>query len=71
MDYNVPARAYIKNSIQKGCNPLLPNYVGHIGRKPVYEAAGPLESMDDFLICTETGMREVTNEVWEKLKGYP
>jgi hypothetical protein len=33
----VPVRAYIKNSIQKELNPLLPNYVGHIGRKPVYE----------------------------------
>jgi hypothetical protein len=62
MDYKVPARAYIKNSIQKGCNTLLPNYVGYIGRKPVYEADGPLESMDDILIRTERGVRKVTAE---------
>jgi hypothetical protein len=50
MDYKVPSRAYIKKSIKEGRNPLLPNYVGHIGRKPVYEADGPLDSMDDILI---------------------
>jgi hypothetical protein len=53
----VPARAYIKKSIQKGRNLLLPNYVGHIGGKPVYEEDGPLESMDDISIRTERGVR--------------
>jgi hypothetical protein len=57
--------------IQKGRNPLLPNYVGHIGRKTMYEADGPLESMDDILICTEKGVMDFTTEEWEKLKGYP
>jgi hypothetical protein len=71
MDYKVLARAYIKKSIQKGCNPLLPNYVGHIGIKPVYEANGPVEYMDDILICTDKGVREVMTEEWGKLKGYP
>jgi hypothetical protein len=61
-DYKVPACAYIKKSIQKGRNPLLPNYVGHIWRTPVYEADGPLESMDDILIRTERDVREVTTE---------
>jgi hypothetical protein len=37
----------------------------------VYEAGGPLESMDDILIRTERGVREVTTEEWGKLKGYP
>jgi hypothetical protein len=60
MDYNVSGRAFIKKSIQKGRNPLFPNYVGHIGRKPVYEANGPLDSMDDILIDTERRAREVT-----------
>jgi hypothetical protein len=41
-------RAYIKKSIQKGCNPLLTNYVGNIGRKHVYEADGTIGSMDDI-----------------------
>jgi hypothetical protein len=71
MDYKVTARAYIKKNIKEGCNPLLPNYVGHIGRKPVYEADGRLESMDDILIRTERGVREVTTEEWVKLKAYP
>jgi hypothetical protein len=71
MDYKVPARAYIKKSIKEGRNPLLPNYVGHIGRKPVYEADGPLKSMDDIIIRTERGVSEVTTEEWGKLKGYP
>jgi hypothetical protein len=71
MDYKVPARAYIKKSIQKRRNPLLPNYVGRIGKKPVYKADGPLESMDDILIRTERGAREVTAEEWGKLKGHP
>jgi hypothetical protein len=71
MDYKVPARAYIKKRIQKGRNPLLPNYVGHIGRKPVYESDRPLDAMDDILICTEIGVREVTTKEWGKLKGYP
>jgi hypothetical protein len=71
MNYKVPARAYIKKSIQKGCNPLLPNYMGHIGRKPVYEAERPLESMDDIIIRTERGVRDVMTEEWGKLKGYP
>ena len=62
MDYKVPTRAFIKKSIQKGCNPLLPNYVGHIGRTPIYDANGPLESMDDILIRTDIGVREVTTE---------
>jgi hypothetical protein len=57
MDYKVPARSYIKKSIQKGRNPLLTNYVGHSGRKPVYEADGPLESMDDIIIRNERGVR--------------
>jgi hypothetical protein len=50
MDYKVLACAYIKTSTKEGCNPLLPNYVGYIGRKPVYEAYGPLESIDYILI---------------------
>jgi site-specific DNA-cytosine methylase len=70
-DYKMPARAYIKYSIKEGRNPLLPNYVGHIGRKPVYEADGTLKSIDDILIRTERGVREVTTEEWGKLKGYP
>jgi hypothetical protein len=57
MDYKMPARAYIKNSIKEGSNPLLPNYVGHIGRKPMCEADRPLESMHDILIRTERGAR--------------
>jgi hypothetical protein len=71
MDYTVPARAYIKKSIHKGRNPLLPNYVGHIARKPVYKADVTLESSDDILIRTERGVREVTIEEWGELKGYP
>jgi hypothetical protein len=71
MDYKVPARAFIKKGIQTERNPLLPNYVGHIGRKPVYDANGPLESMDDILMHTDRGVREVTTEEWGKLKGYP
>jgi hypothetical protein len=55
MDYKVPARAYIKKSNKEGRNPLLPIYVGRNGRKPVYEADGPLESIDDILIQTEGG----------------
>jgi hypothetical protein len=42
MDYNMPIRAFIKTGIQTGRNPLLPNYMGHIGRKPVYDANTPL-----------------------------
>jgi hypothetical protein len=69
MECKVPARAFIKKSIQKRRNPLLPNYVGHIGRTPVYEANGPLESMYDIIIHTERGVREVKTEEWGKLKG--
>jgi hypothetical protein len=47
------------------------NYVGHIGRTPLYEADGPLDSMDDILVRTKRGVREVTTEEWGKLKGYP
>jgi hypothetical protein len=71
MDYKVPARAYIKRSMKEGRNPLLPNYVGNIGRKPVYNADVPLNPMDDILIRTESGTREVTTEEWGNLKGYP
>jgi hypothetical protein len=71
MDYKVPARAYIKKVIKEGRNPLLPNYVGHIGKKPVYEVEWPLESMDDTLVRTKRGVREVTTKEWGKLKGYP
>jgi hypothetical protein len=71
MDYKVPARAYTKKSIQEGRNPLLPNYVGHIGRKPVYEADGLLDSMDDTLVRIKRGVREVRTKELGKLKGYP
>jgi hypothetical protein len=71
MDYKVPARAFIKKGIQTGRNPLLPNYVGHIGRKPVYDTNGPLEYMDDIIICMDRGVGEVTTEEWGKLKGCP
>jgi hypothetical protein len=60
MDYKVPARAFIKKDIRTGCNPILPNYVGHIGMKPVYDKDGPLGSMDDILIGMDRGVREVT-----------
>jgi hypothetical protein len=70
MDYKIPARAYIKKVIKEGRNPLLPNYVGHIWPKLVYEANGPLESKDDILVRTKIGVREVTTEEWGKLKGY-
>jgi hypothetical protein len=62
MDYKVPARAYIKKSIREGRDPILPNYVGHIGRKPLYEVDGPLEFMDDILVRMDRGVREVTTE---------
>jgi hypothetical protein len=71
MDYKVPARAYIKKSIKEGRKPLLPNYVGHIKRKPVYEEDGTLDSMDDILVRTERGVREVATEKWGEIKGYP
>jgi hypothetical protein len=61
-DYKVPARAYIKKVIKEGRDPLLPNFVGHIGKKPVYEANGPLNSMDDILLRTKRGVREVTTK---------
>jgi hypothetical protein len=62
MDHKVPARAYIKKVTKEGRNPLLPNYVGHIGKKPVYEADGTLESMHDILVQTKRGAREVTTK---------
>jgi hypothetical protein len=71
MGYKIPARDYIKKVIKDGCNPLLPNCMKHIGPKPVYEANGPLESMDDIPVRTKRGVREVTTEEWGKLKGYP
>jgi hypothetical protein len=71
MDYKLPARAYFKKMIEEGCNPLLPNYVGCIGRKPVYEADGPLEYMDDILVQTKIGAREANTGEWGRLKGYP
>jgi hypothetical protein len=36
----------------------------------VYEEDGPLESMDDIIIRTERGVREVTTEESGQLKGY-
>jgi hypothetical protein len=71
MDYKVPARAFIKKSIKKGCNSLFPKYVGHIERKPVYKMSGPLEYMDNTIIPTDRGVREVTTEEWGGLKVYP
>jgi hypothetical protein len=71
MDYKVPARMFIKKGIQTGRNTLLPNYVGHIGRKSVYDANGTFESMDDIMIYTDRGVREVMTEEWWKIKGYP
>jgi hypothetical protein len=71
MDYKVPARAYIKKIIKESRNPLLPNYVGNIGRKLVYEVDGPLKSMYDILVRMKRRVREVTTEEWRKLKGYP
>jgi hypothetical protein len=71
MDYNVPVSAFIKKDIWTGRNLLLPNYVGHIGVKPVYDMDGPLESIDDIIIRTDRGVREVTTEEWRKLEGSP
>jgi hypothetical protein len=71
VDYKVPARVFIKNGIQTGRNPLLPNCVGRAGRKPIYDVNGPLQFMDDILIYTDRGLREVTTEKVGKLKGYP
>jgi hypothetical protein len=62
MDYKVPARAFVKKDIQTGRNPLLPNYVGQIGRNPVYDTDGPLDYMDDIRIRTDRGVREVKTE---------
>jgi hypothetical protein len=71
MDCNLPAHVFNKKNIREECNPLLTNYVGRIGTKPVYDSNGPIESMDDILIHTKRGVREVTMEDWGKLKGYP
>jgi hypothetical protein len=59
MEYKVPVRAFIKEYIQRGRNLLFPNYVGHIGMKPVYDMDGHLESMDDIIIPSYRGVREV------------
>jgi hypothetical protein len=37
----------------------------------MYESDGPLEYMDDILIRTERGVREVTTKERGNLKGYP
>jgi hypothetical protein len=37
----------------------------------MYEADGSLKSIDDIIICSERGVREVTTEEWGKLQGYP
>jgi hypothetical protein len=71
MDYKVPFMALIKHTLCQGRIPLLPNYVGHIGKKPVYDVNGPLEAIDDVPIHTERGVGEVTTEEWGNLKGYP
>jgi hypothetical protein len=70
IDYKVPYRAFIKQALREGRNPLITNYVGYIGKKPVYDVDGPLEAIDDVLICTERDVCEVTTEEWRKLKGY-
>jgi hypothetical protein len=64
MDYKVRAHAFIKKLFRTGRNPLLPNYVGHIGMKPVYDTDRTLEYMDDILIHFDRGVREVTTEEW-------
>jgi hypothetical protein len=71
MDYKVLSRAYIKKIIKEGHNPLFPNYVGHIGRKSVYEADGTLYSMGDIAILTERGVREVKTEEGGSLRDTP
>jgi hypothetical protein len=67
----VQFRVFCEQDIQEGCNPQLSNYMGHIGQKPVYDMEWPLEAMDDIMIHTERGVREVTMEEWGRLKGYP
>jgi hypothetical protein len=52
MDCKVPVMAFCKWDIREGHNPLLPNYMGNIGQKPVYVMDGPLEAMDDIMIDT-------------------
>jgi site-specific DNA-cytosine methylase len=52
MDYKVPVRASSKQAIHEGCNLLLPQYMGHIDQKPVYDVDGPLKAMYDVLIHT-------------------
>jgi hypothetical protein len=54
--YKVPSRAFIKNTIHLGHNLLLPNYVGHIGIKPMYDTHRTLKSIDDILIRSEIGV---------------
>jgi hypothetical protein len=68
MDYKVPFRAFSKQAIRDGRNPLPPNYVGRMRHKPVCDMDGPLEDIDDALIHIERGVREVTMEEWVKLK---
>jgi hypothetical protein len=58
----VPARAFIKKDIPTGHNPLLSNFVGHIGVRLVYDMDVPLDYMDDILIHTDRGVREATIE---------
>jgi hypothetical protein len=60
MDYKVPDHAFIKKDNRKGRNPLLSNYVGHVGMKPVYDTDGPLEYMDGIIILTDRGVWELT-----------
>jgi hypothetical protein len=67
----VLTRAFINKAIRVGCNPLVPNYAGCIGMKPMYDTYGPLKSMDDILILTKRGAREVTTDKWVNLKGCP
>jgi hypothetical protein len=57
----------MKKYIWTGCNLLLPNYVGHIGMKTVYDTDGPLESMDDIIMHTDRRVQEVMKYKWENL----
>jgi hypothetical protein len=53
MDYKVHARAFIKKSIQKGCNPLLPTYAwGILEEHPCTRRTDPLSLWMISSCCT-------------------
>ena len=73
-DYKIPCHSFWSNSEVNPppqVIPDFPNFLGELGGEPVFAESGPMECSNQVWVAMAKGVRWVTVDEWQKMKGVP